>query len=48
MELLCVGRLSRMGGDPFLMSVCGFVGGGENLWEQNQNQLPWKHSAENQ
>ena len=34
-ELACVGRLLRMGCDPFLMSVCGFVGEGETLWEQN-------------
>ena len=45
-ELVCVGRLLRMGCDPFLMSVCGFVGGGETLWEQNG--LPWEHSTENQ
>ena len=32
--------------DPFLMSVYGFVGGGEILWEQNG--LPWEHSAEKQ
>ena len=43
-ELVCAGRLLRMGCDPFLMSVCGFVGGGETLWEQNG--LPWEHSAE--
>ena len=45
-ELVCVGRLLRMGCDPFLMSVCGSAGGGETLWEQNG--LPWEHSAENQ
>ena len=45
-ELVCVGRLLRMGCDPFVMSVCGSVGGGENLWEENG--LPWEHSAENQ
>ena len=28
------------------MSVCGSVGGGETLWEQNG--LPWEHSAESQ
>ena len=44
-ELVCVGKLLRMGCDPFLMSVCGSVGGGETLWEQNW--LPWEHSAEN-
>ena len=43
-ELVCAGRLLRMGCDPFLMSVYGFVGGGETLWEQNG--LPWEHSAE--
>ena len=46
LELICVGRLLRMGCDPFLMSVCGSVGVGETLWEQNG--LPWEHSAENQ
>ena len=45
-ELVCVGRLLRMGCDPFLMPVCEFVGGGETLWEQNG--LPCEHSAENQ
>ena len=45
-ELVCVGRLLRMGCDPFLMSACGSAGGGETLWEQNG--LPWEHSAENQ
>ena len=45
-ELVCVGRLLRMDCDLFLMSVCGFVGGGETLWEHNG--LPWEHSAENQ
>ena len=44
--VVCVGKLLRMGCDPFLMSVYGSVGGGEILWEQNG--LPWKHSAENQ
>ena len=44
-ELVCVGKLLRIGCDPFLMSVCGSVGGGETLWEQNW--LPWEHSAEN-
>ena len=34
-ELASVGRLLRMGCDPFLMSMCGFVGEGETLWEQN-------------
>ena len=28
-ELVCVGRLLRMGCDSFLMSVCGSVGGGK-------------------
>ena len=46
LELMCVGRLLRMGCDPFLMSVCGSAGVGETLWEQNG--LPWEHSAENQ
>ena len=45
-ELVCVGRLLRMGYDPFLMSVCGSVGSEETLWEQNG--LPWEHSAKNQ
>ena len=45
-ELVCFGRLLRMGCDPFLISVCGSVGGGDTLWEQNG--LPWGHSAENQ
>ena len=45
-ELVCVGRLLKMGCDPFQMSVCGFAGGVETLWEQNG--LPWEHSAENQ
>ena len=44
--VVCVGRLLRMGCDPFLMSVYGSVVDGETLWEQNG--LPWKHSAENQ
>ena len=34
-KLVCVGRLLRMGCDLFLMSVRGFVGDGETLWEQN-------------
>ena len=33
-ELVCVVRL-RIGCDPFLMRVCGSVGGREPLWEQN-------------
>ena len=45
-ELVCVGRLLRMICDPFLVSVCGSVGDGETLWEQNG--LPWEHSVENQ
>ena len=45
-ELVRVGRLLRMGCDPFPMSVRGFVGGMETLWKQNW--LPWEHSAENQ
>ena len=45
-ELVCLGRLLRMGCDAFLMSVYESVGGGESLWEQNG--LPWEHSAENQ
>ena len=32
-ELVCVGRLLRMGCDPFLMSVFGSVEGGETLWK---------------
>ena len=28
-ELVCVGRLLRMGYDSFIMSMCGFVGSGE-------------------
>ena len=28
-ELVCVGRLLRMGCGPFLMPVCGLVGGKE-------------------
>ena len=32
-ELVCVGRLLRMGCDPFVMSVCGSVEGGETLWK---------------
>ena len=43
-ELVCVGRLLKMRCDPFLMSVCGFVGGGETLWKQNG--LPREHSGE--
>ena len=34
-ELVCVGRLLRMGCDPFLIPVCGSVGSWETLWEQN-------------
>ena len=30
-ELVCVGRLLRMSCGPFLMSVCGFAGGGETM-----------------
>ena len=45
-ELVCVGRLLRMGCDPFLMSVCESVRGEETLWKQNG--LPWEHSAENE
>ena len=45
-ELVCVGRLLRMGCDSFLIPVCGSVGGGEPLWEQSG--LPWEHSVENQ
>ena len=45
-ELVCVGRLFRISCDFFLMPVCGSVGGGEPLWEQNG--LPWEHSVENQ
>ena len=45
-ELVCVGRLFRMGCDSFLMSVCGSVGGGEPLCEQNK--LLWENSVENQ
>ena len=45
-ELVCVGRLLRVGCNPFLMSVRGFIGGRETLWKQNG--LPWEHSAENQ
>ena len=30
-ELVCVGRLLRMGCGPFLMPVCGFLGGGETM-----------------
>ena len=42
----CVGRLLRMSCDPFQMSVCGFAGDGETMWDQNG--LPSEHSAENQ
>ena len=35
MELEYVGRLLRMGCDSLLMPLCGSVGGGEPLWEQN-------------
>ena len=45
-ELVCVGRLLRMGCDSFLMSVCGSVGGGITLGKPNG--LPWEHSAEKQ
>ena len=34
-RLVCVGRLWRMGCDPFLISVCGSVGVGKTLWKQN-------------
>ena len=47
-ELASVGRLLRMGCDPFLMSMCGFVGGGETLWEQNGYHRNILLSAENQ
>ena len=30
-ELVCVGRLLRIGCGPFLMPVCGFLGGGETM-----------------
>ena len=30
-ELVFVGRLLRMSCGPFLMSVCGFAGGGETM-----------------
>ena len=43
-ELVCVGRLLRMGWDSFLIRVCGSVGGGEPLCEQNE--LPWENSVE--
>ena len=33
-ELVCVGRLLRIGCDSFLMPVFGSVGGGEPLWEK--------------
>ena len=45
-ELVRVGRLLRMDSDFFLMPLCGSVGGGEFLKEQNG--LPWEHSVENQ
>ena len=35
MEPEYVGRLLRMGSDSVLIAVCGSVGGGEPLWEQN-------------
>ena len=38
-ELVCVDRLLRMSFDSFLMSVCGSIGGGESLWEQNELPL---------
>ena len=47
-ELASVGRLLRVGCDPFLMSICGFVGGGETLWEQNGYHRNILLSAENQ
>ena len=47
-ELASVGRLLRMGCDPFLMSMCGFVGEGETLWEQNGYHRNILLSAENQ
>ena len=47
-ELASVGRLLRVGCDPFLMSMCGFVGGGETLWEQNGYHRNILLSAENQ
>ena len=31
-ELVCVGRLLRIGCDPFLILVCGSVISGEPLW----------------
>ena len=31
-ELVCVGRLLRIGCDRFLMFVCGSARGGEPLW----------------
>ena len=34
-RLVCVGRLLRMGCDPFLISVCGSVGVGKTPWKQN-------------
>ena len=34
-RLVCVGRLLRMGCDPFLVSVCRSVGVGKTLWKQN-------------
>ena len=46
LELVCVGRLLRMGCGSFQIPVCGSVECGEPLWEQNW--LPWEHSAENQ
>ena len=44
--LLYVGKLLRMGCDSLLMPVCGSVGDGGLLWEQNG--LPWEHSVEDQ
>ena len=44
-EVVCVGRLLRMGCDPFLMSVwiCWMWGN-----SMGAEWLPWEHSAENQ
>ena len=41
-ELVCVGRMLRMGCDSFVMPVCWKWG----TWKQNG--LPWEHSVENQ
>ena len=43
-ELVCVGRLLRMGCDPFIMLV--WIYWKWETWEQNE--LPWEHSVENQ